>query len=115
MTVQQAFAKKKKIKGSVQKIGLVAQVIRGLNASEAVIQLQFSKRAAARSILKVLQSAISNAQNNFGMDVDNLYVSKVNVGKTFSLKRFQARGRGRAAGIKKPFSNVTIYVSEKGK
>ena len=61
----------------------------------------------------MLNSAISNAENNFGMDVDNLYISKIMVGKAFALKRFHARGRGKASKITKPFSKITIYVSER--
>lgn len=111
---KEAFAKDKAIKGSVQKLGLVAQLIRGMKAQEALIQLEFSKKGCARSFHKVLKSAIANAENNHSIDIDNLYVSRVLVGKTFTLKRFHARGRGKAAGIKKPFSNLTIFVSEKG-
>jgi large subunit ribosomal protein L22 len=109
-----ALAKGKAIKGSVQKVNLVARLIVGLKADVALLQLRFSKKAAARDLYAILNSAISNAQNNNGLDVDSLYVSKINVGKAFTLRRFAARARGRASRINKYYSQVTIFVSERG-
>ena len=109
-----AFATDTAIKGSVQKLALIAQMIRGMDAGAAQLQLEFSTKGAAKSVLKVLRSAVANADNNHGMSSDNLYVSRVDVGKAFVLKRFHARGRGRSAGIKKPFSRASIYLKEKG-
>ena len=109
-----AFAKNTSIKASVQKLKIVADVIRGIKVSDALLQLEFCKRNVARDLKLILNSAIANAENNGGMDIDKLYVSGINLGKSFVLKRFHPRGRGKAASIKKPFSNVTIYVSERG-
>ena len=74
--------------------------------------LEFSKRRVAGDVRKLLQSAIANAENNHGLDVDRLVVSVATVGKTMSMKRFRARARGRAARIEKKFSNMTIVVRE---
>lgn len=97
---------------SAQKLNLVAQTIRGKNAGRALVDLEFSKRRVAQDVRKLLQSAISNAENNHGLDVDRLVVSEASVGKTLKMKRFRARARGRAARIEKKFSNMTIVVRE---
>lgn len=97
---------------SPQKLNLVAQTIRGKNASRALTDLQFSKRRVAQDVQKLLQSAIANAENNHGLDVDRLIVSEATVGKTMFLKRFHARGRGRGARVEKKVSNMTIVVKE---
>lgn len=110
---KQAYATDMAIKGSVQKLALIAQMIRGMEAGAAQLQLEFSNKGAAKSVLKVLRSALANAEHNHDMQADNLYISRVDVGKAFVLKRFHARGRGRAAGIKKPFSKISIFVKEK--
>ncbi|CAG7590094.1 MAG: 50S ribosomal protein L22 [Candidatus Midichloria sp.] len=111
---KEASAKATAVKASVQKLKLVADIIREMNVAEALLQLQFCKRKVAQDIKAVLHSAIANAENNDGMDIDKLYVSTIHLGKSFALKRFHPRGRGRAASIKKPFSNITICVSERG-
>lgn len=98
--------------GSAQKLNLVAQTIRGKNAGRAMTDLEFSKRRVAQDVRKLLQSAISNAENNHGLDVDRLIVSQATVGTTMKMKRFRARARGRAARIEKKFSNMTIVVRE---
>ncbi|MCE2991537.1 MAG: 50S ribosomal protein L22 [Candidatus Jidaibacter sp.] len=108
-----AEATVKAVKGSVQKINLVCKLISRMKVDQAVLQLKFLRKRVAKDVADVLNSAISNAQNNLGMDVDNLYVSKIMVGKAFALRRFHARGRGRASKITKPFSRITIYVSER--
>ena len=108
-----AEATAKAVKGSVQKINLVCKLVNRMKADQAMLQLQFLRKRAAKDVLDVLNSAISNAENNFGMDVDNLYISKIMVGKAFALRRFHARGRGKASKITKPFSRITIYVSER--
>lgn len=97
---------------SPQKLNLVARTIRGKNASKALIDLQFSKRRIAKDVQKLLQSAIANAENNHGLDVDRLVISEAYVGKTLMMKRFHARGRGRGARILKTVSNMTIVVKE---
>jgi large subunit ribosomal protein L22 len=108
-----AQAAARSIKGSVQKVGLVCNLIKGLNVNEAMLQLQFSKKRTAKEISEVLKSAIANAENNQSLDIDNLFVSQILVGKALTLKRFHARGRGRAASIIKPYSKITIFVSER--
>ncbi len=108
-----AEATAKAVKGSVQKINLVCKLISSMKADQAMLQLRFLRKRAAKDVLDVLNSAISNAENNFNMDIDNLYISKIMVGKAFALRRFHARGRGKASKITKPFSRITIYVSER--
>lgn len=97
---------------SPQKLNLLAQTIRGKNAGRALVDLEFSKRRMAGDVRKLLQSAIANAENNHGLDVDRLVVAEASVGKTLKMKRFRARARGRAARIEKKFSNMTIVVRE---
>jgi len=87
----------KNFQTSPQKLNLVAQTIRGKNAGRALVDLEFSKRRIAQDVRKLLQSAIANAENNHGLDVDSLIVSEATVGKTLKMKRFRARARGRAA------------------
>lgn len=108
----QASAKVKNIKTSVQKLGLVADSIRGMKADQAVLQLQFMKKKVAIIVKKCLESALANAENNHELDIDNLVVDKVLVGKALVMKRFRARARGRGAKILKPFSNLEIIVKE---
>jgi len=109
----EAKAFSKFMRTSPQKLNLVAQMIRGKAADRALADLTFSKRRIAGEVRKVLQSAIANAENNHQLDVDRLYVKEVTVGKTFTVKRFRARARGRAARIVKPFSNLTVIVRER--
>lgn len=111
-TESQAFAKARHIRGSDRKLNLVAAMIRGKAVQQALVELQFSPRRMAREVKKVLESAIANAENNHGLDVDRLFVKTAVVGKTLVMKRFHARGRGRSSSIEKPFSNLTIYVEE---
>ena len=101
------------VRSSPRKINLLLKDIRGKNADIAVRDLSFARRRIAFDIKKTLQSAIANAENNYQYDIDNLYVSESYVGKSIVLKRFRARAKGRASGIKKPYSNVTIILSEK--
>lgn len=110
---KKALASNRAIRISPSKINLVAASIRGLKADNAVNQLTFSKRRVSGEVLKVLQAAIANAENNYGMDVDRLFVSEAYVGKSMVMKRFRARARGRSGKIKKFFSNVTVVVQEK--
>ena len=109
---KQAYAKAKSIRTSGQKLNLVAKSIRGCNIKVAIDQLTFSKKRVSREVLKVLNSAISNAENNFGLDIDKLVVSEAYVGKSIVMKRMRARARGRAARILKPFSKLTILLKE---
>ena len=98
---------------SPQKLNLVAAMIRGMDANKAIATLSFSRRRIAGDVKKVLQSAIANAENNHDLDVDRLFVKEAHVGKGLVMKRFKARARGRGARILKPFSHLTIIVSEK--
>ena len=100
------------IRGSAQKLNLVAGLIRGKKAGEALNILAFSPKAMAKDVRKVLASAIANAENNHNLDVDSLVVAEASVGKSISLKRFTPRARGRASRIVKPFSRVRIIVRE---
>jgi large subunit ribosomal protein L22 len=109
----EASAYARAIKVSARKLNLVAQSIRGKNASVALNELTFSPRRIARDVKKVLQAAIANAENNHQLDVDKLYVKEASVGRAFAMRRFHARGRGRAAGIDKYFSNLTVIVRER--
>ena len=109
---KQAYAKAKSIRTSGQKLNLVAKSIRGCNIKVAIDQLTFSKKRISREVLKVLNSAIANAENNFGLDIDKLVVSEAYVGKSIVMKRMRARARGRAARILKPFSKLTILLQE---
>lgn len=108
-----ALAKAKAVRSSARKLNLVAASIRGKEAAAALTQLRFEKRRVAQEVRKVLQAAVANAENNHNLDVDRLYVAEAWVGRSFVLKRFHARGRGRSSGIEKPFSNLTIVVKQR--
>ena len=109
---KQAMARAKSIRTSGQKLNLVAKSIRGQNIKVAIDQLTFSKKRISKEVLKVLNSAIANAENNFGLDIDKLIVGEAYVGKSIVMKRMRARARGRAARILKPFSKLTICLQE---
>ncbi|HEY7990215.1 MAG TPA: 50S ribosomal protein L22 [Stellaceae bacterium] len=108
----EAMAYARAIKTSARKLNLVAQTIRGKTANAALAELDFSKRRIARDVKKVLQAAIANAENNHQLDVDRLVVKEASVGRAFVLKRFHARGRGRASRVEKSFANLTVVVRE---
>jgi large subunit ribosomal protein L22 len=108
----EALAVGNSIRGSAQKLNLVAQLIRGKKAEDALNILSFSKKAMAKDVSKVLASAIANAENNHNLDVDALIVHEASVGKSITMKRWTARARGRSAKIIKPFSRVRIVVRE---
>ncbi len=101
------------VKGSTQKLNLVAQSIRGLSADKAIEQLTFSKKRVAEDVKKLVLSAVSNAEHNYKLDIDKLYIKEAYVGKALVMKRFHARARGRGAAILKPFSNMTVIVAER--
>ena len=107
-----AKASIKSIKSSPQKVNLVLQQIRGMDAERALNVLEFSKRRIANEVKKILKSAIANAENNHQLDVDKLYVSEVSVGRGMVMKRFRPRAKGRGARILKHFSNLTIKLKE---
>ena len=100
------------IRGSAQKLNLVAALIRGKKAEDARNILSFSKKAMAVDAKKVLASAIANAENNHNLDVDALVVAEASVGKAITMKRFMTRARGRSSRIVKPFSRLRIVVRE---
>jgi large subunit ribosomal protein L22 len=98
---------------SPRKLNLVAGLIRNLPAQTAVATLTFSKRRIAHQVRKALESAIANAENNHQLDVDRLVVSRAEVGRSIVMRRFQARGRGKAARVEKWFSHLKIVVAER--
>lgn len=108
----EALAVGTQIRGSAQKLNLVAQLIRGKKAEDALNILEFSKRGMAKDAKKVLASAIANAENNHDLDVDALVVAEASVGKSITMKRFHTRGRGKSTRILKPFSKLRIVVRE---
>ena len=97
---------------SPRKLNLVAGMIRNLPAQRAVATLTFSKRRIAQQVKKALESAIANAENNHQLDVDRLVVTRAEVGRSVVMRRFHARGRGRASRIEKWFSHLKIVVAE---
>jgi len=108
----EAVAKVRTLRTSSRKLNLVAQSIRGLRVSRALNELEFSAKRIAIDVRKALYSAISNAENNHNLDIDNLVVAEAYVGKNLTMKRFSPRARGRANRIEKPFSEITIVVRE---
>ena len=108
----EAQAITRNIRVSPRKLNLVAGLIRNKPASAAVSTLAFSKRRIAGQVKKALDSAIANAENNHQLDVDRLVVSRAEVGRAVVMRRFQARGRGRAARVEKWFSHLKIVVAE---
>ena len=108
----EAIAVCKMVRISPQKLNLVAGLIRGKKVEKALADLTFSKRRIAGDVKKVLESAIANAENNHGLDVDSLIVAEASVGKSLVMKRFRPRARGRTGKILKPFSRIRIMVRE---
>ena len=108
-----AFAKDNTIRVSSLKLANVARSIVNLKASKAINQLKFSQKRISINVLKVLNAAIANAENNKQLDIDNLYVKEAYVGKSLSMKRFRPRAKGRASSILKPFSKLTIILEER--
>ncbi|QCO55278.1 50S ribosomal protein L22 [Pseudorhodobacter turbinis] len=110
----EAMAVAKMLRTSPQKLNLVAGLIRGKKVDKAMADLTFSKKRIAQDVKKCLQSAIANAENNHGLDVDELIVAEAYCGKNLTLKRGRPRARGRFGKIMKPFSQLTILVRQKG-
>jgi large subunit ribosomal protein L22 len=108
----EAQAVARSLRVSPQKLNLVAQLIRGKKVEKALAELTFSSKRIAQDVKKTLQSAIANAENNHGLDVDQLVVAEAYVGKNLVMKRFHARARGRMGRIEKPFSQLTVVVRE---
>ncbi len=105
----------KNVRSSARKIALVLDFIRGKKADVALRDLEFARKRIAKDVSKTVKSAIANAENNFQYDIDNLFVKEAYVGKSLVMKRFRPRAKGRASGIKKPFSRITIVLAEKKK
>ena len=108
-----AIAKDNMVRISPTKLSLLVNSIVNMKASSAINQLQFSSKRVSRVILKVLNAAVANAENNKQLDIDKLFVKEVFVGKSLRMKRWRPRAKGRAASIIKPFSKVTIIVEER--
>ncbi len=108
----EAMALNRMLRVSPQKLNLVAQMIRGVPVDKALTMLTFSKKRIAADVKKTLQSAVANAENNHGLDVDDLVVAEASVGKNMVLKRGRPRARGRFGRIEKPFSQLTIKVRQ---
>ena len=103
----------KNVRSSPRKLSLVLNHIKGKKADIALRDLEFTRKRVALDVSKTVKSAISNAENNFQYDIDNLFVKEAYVGKSLVMKRFRPRAKGRASPIKKPFSRITIVLSEK--
>ena len=109
----EAIAKDNMIRISPNKLSLIVNSIVDMKVSSAINQLKFSSKRVSRTILKVLNAAIANAENNKQLDIDKLFVKEAFVGKSLRMKRWRPRAKGRAASIIKPFSKVTIVVEER--
>ena len=107
-----AKAVNRNVRSSPRKVNILLKNIRGKKADIAIRNLSFARQRIAFEIKKTLQSAIANAENNQQFDIDKLYIKEAYVGKSIVLKRFRARAKGRASSIKKPYSNLTIILSE---
>jgi large subunit ribosomal protein L22 len=108
----EAQAVTRNIRVSPYKLNLVAGLIRGKKAQDAIAILTFSKRRISDTVKKTLESAIANGENNHQLDVDRLVISRVEVGRAVVMKRFHARGRGKASRVEKWFSHISITVAE---
>ena len=108
-----AVAKDNTIRVSPLKLGNITRLIVNLKANKAINQLKFSQKRISIHVLKVLNAAIANAENNKQLDIDNLFVREAYVGKSLSMKRFRPRAKGRASSIVKPFSKLTIVLEER--
>tara|TARA_A100000164_G_C21558787_1_gene608540 strand:+ start:83 stop:454 length:372 start_codon:yes stop_codon:yes gene_type:complete len=109
----QAIAKDNMVRISPSKLSLLTKSIVNKKVGFAVNQLKFSEKRISKNVLKVLNAAIANAENNKQLDIDNLYVKEAYVGKSLRMKRWRPRAKGRAGSIIKPFSNLTIIVEER--
>ena len=105
----------KNVRTSPRKLSLVLNFIKGKKADVALRDLEFSRKRISKDVSKTVKSAISNAENNNQFDIDNLFVKEAYVGKSLVMKRFRPRAKGRAAPILKPYSSVTIILSENKK
>ena len=113
LSESEAKAVARNLRVSPQKLNLLAQLIRGKKVETALADLEFSRKRIAKDVRKCVMSAVANAENNHGLDVNDLVVSQAYVGKNLVIRRFHARGRGRMSAIQKPFSQLTVIVKEK--
>ena len=109
----EAYAVLRNLRVSPQKLNLVATMILGMDAEKALAALTFSRRRISDDVKKAVQSAIANAENNHQLDVDRLFIKEASVGKAITMRRFRPRARGRTGRIRKPFSHLTVIVSER--
>ena len=103
----------KNVRTSPRKLALVCNFIKWKKVDEALRDLEFARKKVAKDVSKTVKSAISNAENNYQFDIDNLFVKEAYVGKSLVMKRYRPRAKGRASPIKKPFSRITIVLEEK--
>ena len=103
----------KNVRSSPRKISLICNFIRGKKADIALRDLEFTRKRIAKEVSKTVKSAISNAENNYQYDIDNLFIKEAYVGKSLVMKRYRPRAKGRASPIKKPFSRITVILQEK--
>ena len=108
-----AIARDNMVRISPLKLSVLVNSITNMKASNAVNQLKFSNKRIASSVLKVLNSAVANAENNNQLDIDKLFIKEAFVGKSLRMKRWRPRAKGRAASIIKPFSKITIILEER--
>ena len=105
----------KNVRSSTRKLKPILKAIVGKKVDAAIRDLSFSEKRISKEIKKTISSAVANAENNFQFDIDNLIVKEAYCGKQIIMKRFRARAKGRASPIIKPYSNLTIILSEKNK
>ena len=103
----------KNVRTSPRKLSLVLNHIKGKKVDLAIRDLEFTRKKIAKEVSKTVKSAISNAENNYQYDIDDLFVKEAYAGKSLVMKRFRPRAKGRASPIKKPFSRITIVLSER--
>ena len=103
----------KNVRSSPRKIALICNFIKGKKADIALRDLEFTRKRIAKEVSKTVKSAISNAENNYQYDIDNLFIKEAYVGKSLVMKRYRPRAKGRASPIKKPFSRITVILQEK--
>ena len=103
----------KNIRSSPRKLSLICNFIKGKKVDVVLRDLEFTRKRIAKDVSKTVKSAVSNAENNYQFDIDNLFVKEAYVGKSLVMKRYRPRAKGRASPIKKPFSRVTVILEEK--
>ena len=103
----------KNVRSSPRKISLICNFIKGKKADIALRDLEFTRKRIAKEVSKTVKSAISNAENNYQYDIDNLFIKEAYVGKSLVMKRYRPRAKGRASPIKKPYSRITVILQEK--